>query len=74
MAAAASGAHHSFELLKNGPTSGVLTKDQAGYRNHDQQDRGEREHAVIGERGSHARRVVGDPRGNRPPEEREIPA
>ncbi len=55
------GAHQLAELAEDLAARRVLAEHQTGDRDHDQEQRRQREHGVVRERRAHARRVVVDP-------------
>ena len=57
----ARGAQHAFQLTEDFAARGLVAEEKSGDRNHDQQQRCDREHRVVGERRAHALGVVIDP-------------
>jgi hypothetical protein len=54
-------AHQSAELMNDPSAHGIRSEDCAGYRHDDEEDRRQREHGVVGERGALGHRVVREP-------------
>jgi hypothetical protein len=57
----ARGAQHAFQLAEDFTARGFVAENKSSDRNHDQQQRCDREHRVVGERRAHALGVVIDP-------------
>jgi hypothetical protein len=62
-------AEQFLELLVDLAAGGVFAEGDAGDRNHDEQQRGDREHRVEGQRGTHALGVVLHPVDGSSPEQ-----
>jgi len=60
MVCSASAVHHDAELIDDGAFGGLAPEDEPGDAHHDQQDRGNGEQRIIGDRRAPAQRIVGD--------------